>query len=156
MRVALAGAIVVGALAWSGLILTAPSWRTGRDAARATASAAVYALADRVCHQRPERSFALGGAPMPVCARCSGLYLSGAAGAVFALGWSLSAVGRRQDDAARWRWVLAACAVPTALSWLAEVTMLAAPTPTVRAICALPLGAVAGWICVRAAIGALR
>ncbi len=42
------------------------------------------------------------------------------------------------------------------LSWLAEVTMLAAPTPTVRAICALPLGAVTGWICVRAAIGALR
>jgi hypothetical protein len=52
--------------------------------------------------------------------------------------------------------VLVACAVPTALSWLAEVSMLAAPTTTVRAICALPLGAVTGWICVRAAIGALR
>jgi hypothetical protein len=78
MGVALAVAIVVGALAWSGLILAAPSWRAGGDAVRATASAAVYALAD-ACHQRAERSFALG-APHAGLRALLGLYLSGAGG----------------------------------------------------------------------------
>ena len=41
--------------------------------------------AGRVCHQRPERSFHVAGVQLPVCARCTGLYVSGAAGALAAL-----------------------------------------------------------------------
>ena len=37
-------------------------------------------VSSRICHQRPERSFAIAGIQMPVCARCSGLYVSGALG----------------------------------------------------------------------------
>ena len=33
-----------------------------------------------VCHQRPERSFVLFGAPVAVCARCLGIYLGAAIG----------------------------------------------------------------------------
>ncbi|MCU0508722.1 MAG: DUF2085 domain-containing protein [Anaerolineae bacterium] len=37
-----------------------------------------------VCHRIPERTFELAGRPLPLCARCSGLYL-GAAAALLAL-----------------------------------------------------------------------
>jgi len=33
-----------------------------------------------VCHQRPERSFWIFGAPVAVCARCLGIYLGAAIG----------------------------------------------------------------------------
>jgi len=33
-----------------------------------------------VCHQRPERSFSLFGAPLAICARCLGIYLGAALG----------------------------------------------------------------------------
>lgn len=33
-----------------------------------------------VCHQRPERSFWISGAPVAVCARCLGIYLGAAIG----------------------------------------------------------------------------
>ena len=154
-RWALATGIAVVALAWSSLLVTTPRWR-GQGGVTALGAALVYAVGDRVCHQRPERSFAVGGTPMPVCARCSGLYLSGTLGALLGLAWSLSSRGRHTDTAARWRWALVASAVPTGLSWLAEVTTLAEPSMLVRALCAVPLGVVTGWICIRAATGALR
>ncbi|MGB8889814.1 MAG: DUF2085 domain-containing protein [Candidatus Korobacteraceae bacterium] len=36
-----------------------------------------------VCHQRPERSFWIFGAPVAVCARCLGIYLGAAIGLLF-------------------------------------------------------------------------
>ena len=33
-----------------------------------------------VCHQRPERSFVVSGAPVAVCARCLGIYIGAAIG----------------------------------------------------------------------------
>ena len=154
-RWALAAAVVMGAVGWSALILAVPGWRA-MGPPRALVASIVDALADRVCHQRPERSFFIDGAQMPVCARCTGLYLSGAAGALVAC---VVTIGRRvegADDAHRLRWVLMASALPTAVSWGLEVSGLASPSMVVRAVCALPLGAVAGWICVRVATGALR
>ena len=44
----------------------------------------IFAAGGLVCHQRPERSFFVDGHQLPVCARCTGLYLSGALGI---LGW---------------------------------------------------------------------
>jgi uncharacterized membrane protein len=154
-RWAVATGIAVVALAWSGLLVATPRWRAQGGAA-AVSAALVYAVGDRVCHQRPERSFAVAGTPLPVCARCSGLYLSGTLGALLGLAWSLSTRGRHSDTVTRWRGLLIASAVPTGLSWLAEVTTLAEPSMLVRALCAAPLGFVTGWICIRAATGALR
>src|SRR5262249_38310806 len=45
----------------------------------------IYAMGGLVCHQRPERSFWLWGAQMPVCARCSGIYAGAALAAALAL-----------------------------------------------------------------------
>jgi uncharacterized membrane protein len=105
-------------------------------------AAVVYAASSRICHQRSERSFHLAGAQLPVCARCLGLYLSGAIGAVMA--WTSR---RRPDDRARL--VLAVAAIPTAATWAAEVAGLAAFSNVGRALAALPLGLVAGWLCVQ-------
>jgi len=38
-----------------------------------------------VCHQIPERSFALMGCPLPVCHRCAGLYLGMLLGSLFGI-----------------------------------------------------------------------
>lgn len=40
----------------------------------------------QLCHQDPERSFVLGGAPVAVCVRCLGIYWGVAVGALVRLG----------------------------------------------------------------------
>jgi uncharacterized membrane protein len=69
--------IAGAAVAWLGLLLAAPILP-------APVSAAIYLAGSFICHQRPERSFHLDGAQLPVCARCLGIYLGAAAGAVVA------------------------------------------------------------------------
>src|SRR4051795_10045131 len=41
-----------------------------------------------LCHRQPGRCYELGGGPMPVCARCLGVWLGLAVMALFALAWS--------------------------------------------------------------------
>jgi uncharacterized membrane protein len=110
--------------------------------------AMVYQLAAGLCHQRPERSFHLAGIQLPVCARCLGLYASGAAGAVAAFGVA-APIGlelhRRRSTA-----VLALAAAPTALTVAGEWLNLVHPGGMLRAVAALPLGLAAGWLFVRA------
>jgi uncharacterized membrane protein len=139
----LAAALTVGALLWAATLLLAPlALQRGRGVS--TASALIYQGASLICHQRPERSFHLAGIQLPVCARCAGLYFSGAAGALAA--WS----GRRRAAMPRaTRLVLAVAAIPTALTLAVDLAGLAYPSNTVRALSALPLGAAAGWIFVR-------
>ena len=131
----LAIALTLGALLWAGAVVAAPYALT-----RTPAAASVYALSSRICHQRPSRSFHLAGTPMPVCARCAGLYVSGAAGAL--LGWVLVVglcAGRRQA-------LLLAAAAPTALTWGSEMLGLHPFSEMARAAAAAPLGLVAGWL----------
>lgn len=135
-----AAGLTIGAILWTFLLVASPV-AISRPALSVPA-AAVYAVSSRICHQRPERSFHLGGTQMPVCGRCFGLYLSAALGAVFA--WS----GRRiRDD--RTRHVLALAAVPTGITWSLEAAGLAGFTNLTRAAAALPLGLVAGWVLVQ-------
>ncbi|MBN1193750.1 MAG: DUF2085 domain-containing protein [Methanomicrobiaceae archaeon] len=48
----------------------------GSDAARdSPAAAIVYETGGLLCHQMPERSYALAGIPMPLCERCFGILL---------------------------------------------------------------------------------
>ncbi len=58
--------------------------------------ALIFAAGGLICHQRPERSFFLDGQQFPVCARCTGLYLSGALGI---LGWLALKMARRWTSA---------------------------------------------------------
>lgn len=137
------------AVLWVVILLAAPSLLSRRD--RSPWLAAVYGAAGLICHQRPDRSFAIGGSLMPVCARCTGLYLSGAAGAVAAF---LVGVRRVQAGSRGVRVVLALAAAPTAVTVAIEWFGLAFPSNVARAAAAVPLGAAAGWIFVQLLLAA--
>ena len=95
-----------------------------------------------VCHQRVERSFEIAGAPMPVCARCTALYVSGSLGALAA--WlTIPLMPRRTRNA------ILAAAVPTMVTVVVEWAGLMQPGNVMRAVAAVPIGAVCGWIFVR-------
>lgn len=95
-----------------------------------------------ICHQRVERSFRIAGAPLPVCARCTALYLSGALGALAA--WLTVPLMPR-----RTRTAILAAAVPTVVTVVVEWAGLMQPGNVVRAVAAVPIGAACGWIFVR-------
>ncbi len=107
-----------------------------------TLSRAIRAAGALVCHQRVERSFMISGRPMPVCARCAGLYVSGSAGALAA--WMVLPLVPRRTRAA-----IFAAAVPTIATIVVESAGLAQPGNVPRAMAALPLGAACGWMFVR-------
>ena len=66
-----------------------------------------------LCHQLARRSLELAGHPLAVCARCTGLYLGGLLGLLWAVGsgWGV------RVPAPRRAWLVAA-ALPTALDFL--------------------------------------
>ncbi len=131
------------AVAWAGLILAAPMLGSAASPAPggAYASAAVYWVGSLVCHQRPERSFHLAGARLPVCARCTGLYLSGALGVIVGTWRGLRG---RAVPWSRWRLLLAAASVPTAATLAAEWLWPSTESGLARAAAAVPLGLAAG------------
>ena len=110
-------------------------------------SLTVYEVGSLVCHQLSNRSFHLWGAQMPVCARCTGLYVGAAAAALTAARMD-RATGRLVWDHAR-RWLLVAVtptAITLAYEWLSGVT----PDNWIRAAAGFPLGAVVMLIVVAA------
>jgi uncharacterized membrane protein len=96
----------------------------------------IYGVGSLICHQRPERSFHLGAAQLPVCARCIGIY----AGAAIGAAGTLFTVVRA---AARWnpRVLLIAGAVPIAATLLIEWGGVADPGNVVRALSGVVAGA---------------
>lgn len=115
---------------WLILLLAAPSAALG-----VPVSAATYLFGSFICHQRADRSFHLAAAQLPVCARCFGLY-AGAAVLLFA------ALPRTHLKVGPYlRTILLASALPTAVTWSAEVLGAWNPGNAVRFAAALPLGA---------------
>jgi uncharacterized membrane protein len=110
-----------------------------------------------ICHQLPDRSFFVNGWQLPVCARCTGLYLSGAAGL---LGWLMV------KSAARWRAIalpprtaigsVIGAGVPTAISYLCGVSGVWDGSNLTRAVLAVPLGLAAGAVVAAVATKDLR
>jgi uncharacterized membrane protein len=137
---------------WLAALLAAPAAAFGGPASGLT-----YALGSLICHQRPERSFHIFGAQMPVCARCVGLYAGAATGAVVAIvaGWRRTSLARSESGRAAgpWRAALIASAIPTAATWIIEALGAAAPSNVTRAVAALPLGVAVAWVVVSAARG---
>jgi uncharacterized membrane protein len=132
----LAGAAVL----WLVAILLAPLAIPSDRTAVAAGAASLYATGARICHQRPERCFWIHGRPMPVCARCAGLYAGAAFAAPLALVWAAQLSGRRA------RLIAAAAALPTLVTWTLEMAGLAHPSNTVRLIAGLPLGFAVAWL----------
>lgn len=141
----LAAGLTAAAVLWTATLFLAPSALVHGTRELSTAAAFVYHGAALICHQRPQRSFHLSGVQQPVCARCAGLYISGAAAALAAwFPWRRRAVQYRHA-----RLLLAVAALPTAVTLGVELVGLMHPSNTMRALSALPLGAAAGWVFVR-------
>ena len=137
MNRTLAAALTAAALLWAGIVIAAPfALRSGL----ATPAAIVYTAASRICHQKQERSFHLDGTPLPVCARCTGIYLSAAVGTL--AGWWLL----RRRPAPPVRLALALAAAPSIVTWTLEHVGGVPFSNASRALAALPLGAVTGWL----------
>jgi hypothetical protein len=152
-RLAVAWGLVLGSSAWAAALVLAPFLLTHRyrSGPSVTVSVLAYVLGGAVCHQRSARTFVLWGAPMPVCARCAGLYGGAALGAAAAV---LVAYRRRWRRLGRggweslgaWRVGLVLAAAPTVATLVLE-TMLGVPmTNSVRSAAGAVLGAAVGWV----------
>jgi uncharacterized membrane protein len=113
---------------WVVLVLAAPIAALG-----APTSALAYAFGSLICHQRPERSFHIGAAQLPVCARCFGIYAGAAIGLV---------VRGPTPTIPGLRIAIVAAAIPTLITWGTEAIGLWSPANMTRFVAALPLGAV--------------
>lgn len=137
-------ALALAAVVWP-FVLGGAVVARAHDAAPAFVTA-VYVATSRICHQKPERSFHSEGVKWPVCGRCSGLYIGGAAGA---LAWLV----RRRRPASRLLPWLAVAAVPTAVTVVLEWTGLAGVGNAARALAGIPLGAMIAVVIVQTAAG---
>ena len=137
--------LAILAVAWAVAAVAAP---VALAHGYAVFPAIVYEAAGLICHQRPDRSFQLEGIQLPVCARCSGLYAAGAAGAVSA--WMVARAPAGEVLTRRASWALAMAALPIAATVGLEWAHVLFPGNPVRALSALPLGATAGHLFVRA------
>lgn len=122
------------------MLIAAPLLASAADAL----VAALYVAGSLICHQRPERSFHIAASQLPVCARCLGLYVGGAAGLLI---WVMAS--RRRQVA----WprsvaltTLAASTLPTAATIASAWLGLGEPSNAWRAALALPLGAAGGIV----------
>ena len=120
-------------------------------------SAIIFAIGGLICHQRPERSFFWGAHQFPVCARCTGLYLSAALGlAAWAVIKLTDRDHHRAIDPRVARTIFIAAAMPTALSLASGAIGLWDGSNVSRALLAIPLGLTAGGIVAAVATKDLR
>ena len=135
-------ALVVAGVLWLAAILLAPLAIASSHGVVSLGAVCTYATGSRVCHQLPDRCFWIHGRPMPVCARCTGIYagaaVAGPLGLLLASGWSTR----------RARLAVALAALPTLISWGIEYAGLAPPSSVVRAVLALPVGFIVSWLVV--------
>jgi uncharacterized membrane protein len=132
-------AFIAASIVWAGLLPLTP-FAASRPAPAPlwyALAVLVYGVGRVVCHQLPARSFHLWAAQLPVCARCTGLYLGGAMAAASA------AFGVIDPGPRRWspRLLLGLCALPTALTLIYEWTTGDVPSNAIRALAGAPLGA---------------
>jgi uncharacterized membrane protein len=141
--------LAVASLVWPTMLGLATAERITFRAGPVTGAAVVYAMASRVCHQKPERSFHTAGVAWPVCARCSGLYAAAPLGAFAALLMRRRAWARSR----MLTWLGVACA-PSLITFAAEFPGLITTTNMVRFVAALPAGLMLAVTIVRTAAGA--
>jgi uncharacterized membrane protein len=134
----------------------------------------VYGAGSVVCHQLPARSFHLWAVQMPVCARCTGIYVGAAVASLIATvrlgdtvrlkpdptyapsGYVVSAFSRTIDSAQRARTLLALASLPTALTLIDEWTTGDVPSNIIRALAGAPLGAAVALVIVGSLTGARK
>jgi predicted membrane protein DUF2085 len=154
-------AFLISSLTWAACIPLTAYAASRPDAASFVYGFAVaaYTIGHLICHQLPARSFHVWGAALPVCARCSGIYLGAAIAALLRAsrfggqaqdrgplsGLSAEARRAKADGHARARIVLLAAFVPTAATLLFEWTTGVTPANWIRALAGIPLGVAVAW-----------
>src|SRR5207244_1317844 len=80
-------AFVAGSFLWALVLLLAPFAAAQTSASRLwyVFAFSAYAIGSGICHQLPARSFHMWSMQMPVCARCSGIYVGAALAATIAM-----------------------------------------------------------------------
>jgi uncharacterized membrane protein len=147
--VGVAVVLQVAAVIWFGVLVAGPALVSQPSGSVwHPVGLAVYGIAQWICHQRVERSFELAGVPLPVCARCAGIYGGGAVVALAAtVGANRGGVSVRPPAPAnRARWVLLVGAAPTALSVASEWAGRAPLSNGLRALAGALLGLTVGWV----------
>lgn len=132
--------IALTAVTWLALLILAPVLPV-------SIAAILYALGSRICHQRPERSFHLFAAQLPVCARCAGIYAGAAAGSLLMLSASIRERLFRFSP----RTLLLAGALPTLMTIIIEWSGAWAGANDARAAAGVPLGLAVAFVVARAA-----
>jgi hypothetical protein len=145
-------AFTAAALMWPLALLLATFQASGPHSPTAmdALAVAVYAAGSVVCHQLPERSFLLWSTPMPVCARCTGIYAgAGLAAAMVVASRAVEPAAAKRNRGAVGpavvRHTVAAAALPTLATLMIEWTAVAAPANWIRAVAGIPLGAAVAW-----------
>jgi uncharacterized membrane protein len=133
--------LAAAAMAWLTLIVTAPILPV-------PVAGALYAVGSFICHQRPERSFHLFAAQLPVCARCTGIYAGAALGSLLA---AVSAPVRIRAVQAPARLLLLAGGTPTLVTLVLEWSGAWLGSNVVRALAGLPIGIAVAFVVVQAA-----
>ena len=140
-------AFLIGSVTWAACLPLAALAASQQDARSMVYgfAAAAYSIGHLICHQLPARSFHLWGASLPVCARCTGIYLGAAtASVVFGLArWRLSAEARSAKEDGRV--VLLIALIPTAATLVFEWTTGVTPANWTRALAGIPLGVAVAW-----------
>jgi uncharacterized membrane protein len=140
-------AFLISSVTWAACLPLAAFAASRPDAPSAVYAFAVaaYSAGHLICHQLSARSFHLWGASLPVCARCTGIYL-GAAAASVAIGLApghLSSDTRSLKEHARL--VLVIALLPTAATLVFEWTTGVTPANWIRALAGLPPGVAVAW-----------
>ena len=168
-------AFVAASVGWAAALPLAPLAARSPYASSVAyvCAAAVYAVGSVVCHQLPARSFHLGAAQWPVCARCTGIYF-GAAVVCAARAFPASArraneratarlaaapeARRRQGSdrrsaeslARRPKAMLLVSVLPSALTLIYEWTTGEMPSNHLRFVAGIPIGLAVAWVVVAA------
>jgi len=132
--------LALAAIAWLALLILAPVLPV-------PIAGLLYALGSRICHQRPERSFHLFAAQLPVCARCSGIYAGAAIGALLARSGPI----RARLFSSSPRMLLVAGALPTLVTLATEWSGVWAAGNEARAAAGVCLGVAVAFVVARAA-----
>jgi uncharacterized membrane protein len=134
-----------GAVGWAALIPSA-ALAAGRAAGAPVVgllAALPYAVGAVICHQQAARSFAIWSQQLPVCARCTGIYI----GAAFvALVSALRITGTKVAQGFSPARTMIVAALPTAATLAYEWSTNTTPSNVVRAIAGFPLGAAVAWV----------
>jgi uncharacterized membrane protein len=138
VRISLGWSVALGAVGTLAVLAVLPPFLGGEP------GALVRGAFSTVCHQLPDRTPHLDGAPIALCHRCSGILAGLLVGLVLAPSCGPGLL-RRIACSSQVGWLLAA-GVPTALDWGLGVLGLWANTPASRLATGALFGLVAGGI----------